>query len=954
VDIDRGESLCPLCKTITNTLLPHITRSADVGANGPYVPSQAPTYRDGAVQTHLAGGGASGASKDRSFLPLAWMREQPGLQSCLETIQSCFARHLDRGKLSSDNMFYSSCALQYKPSWDPNARDGSVTRNVTVLRAQHSLWSTTAYTLMTAINTSLRERSSSTSSSHTTSDAVPVKLSDLDNTTVTHLVGLSWRSSAWMKHFNSFVSDALSDLFVGQSDYPAESTTGPKAASSPLDQFLTKATAKKADLQRSLLSMPFESFGSGCYPNSCTTKSLGRLAMEKGVPEREAWPFLKVPLLAQDLHIIAVAAVSSAEDLQAFCTINQLLCVARLAQSLLEPVVTGAQGVRPGVQPISKGSGSPQFSSLRAGGKSEAKHSHPSDLDTAGSASKRSKHTQEEPSASSLLPGVDSLPHGTDTPADDAQALLTLRELVCREAGVHVAADALHGASLVDLILDSWVPYLEYALHLQCALGSLSGAEPPLHVPDAAAALPMEDRVRELHEQLHLPSFHELASHPFFRELVTAWARHFKVYNGFVAGGEHGEYFTPGVPVPWIPTKRSSSHSSPMSTTASSGKQAGSTQKRSPPPQRSQLSGRSPMQSPQQSAYDLALRATVNMVLGEARAAREARENEQQAPTGAATETGQRRDGQTEQERGEVESDGEDDMQDAMEEGQDVGGVLSDVPMEEDATREEEGADANASEAADRDGQRRRVPQDVYYSIMEAALAQEARQAAADRESSDDEWVDAAEEAPGQAEGLGGDLTALLEAASGMGGDATDGSFAQLLASFSSQARAGGQPSTGAPAWKLLGVYPINPTVDFPAASLDRLVESLPERDREHGVSNYLQLLPVRAPLQGSLTGTHPVVGYNGDVLRHGFPDLSHLGLGMRHLTRCFVDLPNLYTDLYQMVCTRCIHCLLSFEADVIDVLRGLDEIPCARGQGQTCRGGPRDLPALRPRPQRR
>ena len=48
--------------------------------------------------------------------------------------------------------------------------------------------------------------------------------------------------------------------------------------------------------------------------------------------------------------------------------------------------------------------------------------------------------------------------------------------------------------------------------------------------------------------------------------------------------------------------------------------------------------------------------------------------------------------------------------------------------------------------------------------------------------------------------------------------------------------------------------------------------------------------------------GTNPIFSVGGQLLQHGFPDLSHMGIGLRHLKHSFVKLPHLYTDLYNRI----------------------------------------------------
>jgi hypothetical protein len=87
--------------------------------------------------------------------------------------------------------------------------------------------------------------------------------------------------------------------------------------------------------------------------------------------------------------------------------------------------------------------------------------------------------------------------------------------------------------------------------------------------------------------------------------------------------------------------------------------------------------------------------------------------------------------------------------------------------------------------------------------------------------------------------------------------------------------------------------------VDPPSG--EQVDESFPRN--KFAPSEALSCLHSRQPLQGSISGAHPVFGMNGERLAHVFPDLSHMGVGARHVSKVFVDLPAMYTDLYQMVC---------------------------------------------------
>ncbi len=148
----------------------------------------------------------------------------------------------------------------------------------------------------------------------------------------------------------------------------------------------------------------------------------------------------------------------------------------------------------------------------------------------------------------------------------------------------------------------------------------------------------------------------------------------------------------------------------------------------------------------------------------------------------------------------------------------------------------------------------------------------------------------------------------------------------------STQQSLGGAPAEGPKRpWKLYGVDPRN--------------ELLDECPSEKFAGETLQCIHTRQPLQGSVTGSFPVFGVNGERLAHGFPDLSHMGLGARHVERVFVALPAMYTDLYQMV-SCCLLLLLLLRCMHLSVVLLSDQIP-RRTRGRDS-GGPGPLPGLR------
>jgi hypothetical protein len=99
------------------------------------------------------------------------------------------------------------------------------------------------------------------------------------------------------------------------------------------------------------------------------------------------------------------------------------------------------------------------------------------------------------------------------------------------------------------------------------------------------------------------------------------------------------------------------------------------------------------------------------------------------------------------------------------------------------------------------------------------------------------------------------------------------------------------RPASTSPSisWKLVGVDPSNEHIDAHVTEMFR--------DR----SVQLASLHSHAPLIGTVSGVNPIYGINGERLVSGYCDLSHFGLGVRHRGG-LIPLPEVYTDLYQMV----------------------------------------------------
>lgn len=896
IDVSRRESLCPLCKSITNTLVPHTTTST---------PATAIHMSDAATMLPLA---------SQEFCVLAthagprapWHNVAKEVEPNDVTLGSCFSRSMERGKLLSDGMFYDSCAQQSRFSWDHDTSDEpKISRNVDLLRTQHGVWSAAAYTLLSATCNKIRDRASSTSDAQDPTAPTLMCLSDLDTSLLKHMLALVWRSPSSMRYYYDYVSEPLLNLFEGAHfAVPRfQGGTAPKPVMRPADQFLTKS-AQLTDIQRSLRSMPYESVAASFYPNTRTVASIARLAIDKGLPEQEAWAVLMMPLLVQDLHVIAVATVASSATLEAFVGLNQLLCVAKLVQTLLEPALNGqvdyfhdvVEGNVKKVDGPSKGQS--QLSSL----KGDCKHAHSFESGADNTPSKRSKTTDNNRDTTARV--QDSIvcargdPIASRAPSsfDTAIASLTqLREQACSAAGVPLTSKAPQGWNLLALALDSWIPYLEYAFHLRTLVFSISGVNVASHttllVPSGANFSVQSDvhhqhlRYKFIHaEQLMqgwgIASMEELVTVPLFVHLVQQWAGHLKVHYAAMDGAaesiedgtSNSANATPpasgasGAGTTWIPTVPSDAnrHTDSAHKHSSTSNQDLKSKDTSPTPRGLKIGAEGLPAASDGAALDIALRT---MLMG----------IDPEAPLAVSTRTAE---GQSLQQEEDARSDGGR-MEDAMEDqffdtfpGAVGGSSDGEDDMDEDSDDSEDSAN---NEEEDGDHEER------FYSA--------------------DDIFDA-----DQIFGPGGIMaaatTVLHAPLAGSEEEGEEGGYASagLPGAGSTDAATSATPKRKPSLWTLQGVYPVNPTVDFPSPELSDLAVAASEAEKDNKSVSYLLLMPVRAPLQGSLTGREPIVGYNGDRLQHLFPDLSHMGVGLRHLSTVFIPLPTIYTDLYQMV----------------------------------------------------
>jgi hypothetical protein len=334
VDVDRGESLCPLCKSVTNSLVPH-SHSSTSSPSGRLnlLPSQSTVFA-------TAQGGAEGEAGEAGVISGetisgggGWLRTQSSLQASRGTTWSWLggAGAEDRAVLPSDRVFYSECSRQAQLPWDPALKAPllPLPPSVQLSCSLHAAWATAAYTLQNATCSVIRERnfrfascagegkgptcaSAYVEASETGLEGEVLALPPSDQTLMRHLLALLWRARSWrnsfpdatqeeeggsvevdapgaeQQPFHRSVCVALHALLfdcpltapgagvgVGST---SDSSDCPPAAPGP---FLDLDTCSLDSLRRSLLTMPLETVSTSLYPNSKTIAALTNLAVER-------------------------------------------------------------------------------------------------------------------------------------------------------------------------------------------------------------------------------------------------------------------------------------------------------------------------------------------------------------------------------------------------------------------------------------------------------------------------------------------------------------------------------------------------------------------------------------------------------------------------------------------------------------------------------------------------
>jgi hypothetical protein len=473
-------------------------------------------------------------------------------------------------RVVSDSLFQKEILSHFIPHWhhDSHAMQRtSVMVKPGLARSTHSSWAAAAYTLLC----SSRAKSwlDVQSSTPHRVDGILDLSEDEKNITLIYQLLLFLRTvdPSLYKHNSAVLHlgliGPLGDLLSGSSPlgmpfngvhqiYLNRNDASCMLCSNPRPQ----------EIRSALMSQPLASVGTVSFPDpkrqSTIVKHGLRLLAEEaeavdsasGLTESDLWPFLRTPLLEHDLHIIAVAFVATAVDLTAAIAALPVICLARLAQILIEPAASGmalanskaalslleadSARYRPRKKnendpaPRGKSDGEPRIapprvmvvdqSSLytfakKSGAGPELKNGADRDCSDSNSFSNSRKREREE-SRIQQLPLPECSLEQNPNELELSDQLSRLQKSLLSSLDIHGQLDppsssssfssasttsarggALEGVDLLSSVIDSWLPFLEFCCSLRVVLLSKSPAvagvksSPPHNTDELASPL---------------------------------------------------------------------------------------------------------------------------------------------------------------------------------------------------------------------------------------------------------------------------------------------------------------------------------------------------------------------------------------------------------------------------------------------------------------------------------
>lgn len=512
-ETSRSETTCPLCKGLCNTIVPHTP--AHIAVVAPDASSHK-KHSESLLQEKLTADslfdGVDAMLQGPSELLLSSSADlAPGIDLLCDALRSQYSLPWRDLQESNKSVF-----------WDDSFPE------LALMRSVQSLLSAAAYSIQSMV---WARRSISA--------AVQEE-------------GKVQRNADWIIQLVRVVRQ-IATLFDSEDDF-YEAIVGPLrrllsgSSSSILDEYYRDLDAEKGqegedegfrlqdvhqcsanDLRKVLLTLPFTAVGTSRALSPKRMSLILHRCRERELVDSDfqLWAWLQQPLLTQDLHVVAMAALSSTSQLGAAVDACGLLSLARLVQILLEPTVTGVY------QYMSVMAATPSLSSVH--GTTSSTHS----LDAVAKGKVGGGGWEHDSKRQKMMPTSTD-----DTAADEgdhAELVSRLEELL-RLVGDMVGISypdltPLAGTSLLSHVVDAWLPFLEYASALKDALQtttrSLSLLSPSSSPVDLSSRLLCAG---ELLDRLGLgSSVQQCVAQSGLNELAGRWSEQMRNAKSFMS-----------------------------------------------------------------------------------------------------------------------------------------------------------------------------------------------------------------------------------------------------------------------------------------------------------------------------------------------------------------------------------------------------------------------------------
>ena len=545
LNIRAGEFTCPLCKSVSNSWLPHVTCQQG---------STYWTYDDGGGSDN--DGDASGGvlqlnlgsipkpSRNASFLSarVRSLLDLPDIPVWGRGVES--------------HQYVGKCMFLHKFAWVSNSRESGKLlesetdqRELELTRGVQILSGSIAYTIQSNMAAAKWVEKDQTKpvAAFQSEDSLKFAASQL------HLLRQAPNWFPSRESFEDCIGTPLKLLLSGhegtQSSLTLDDESKPiggkvchfSSADSDklLADYLGNHGALEIDVRRALQTSSYKHIVSKVSVPSATAMGKQQQAWAStGIPAAELWGFLSVPLLSMDLHAMAVLAVANATDVQAAKQVVSLMSLARLCQLLLEPGNTGLSDrlCKDATRLYERENLAPPSLPFRH----TAFHKTLDELKRV--AEKKGTAWGEGPDSSGTS-SVGSEGVSLVQIDESAFALQTLQETLVEITGdCSNPAWATNPERALRGALDAWVPFLEYSVALLQTLdwassGSASVEAPYSTLPvDSSITPAVLKHVMVLCEALSLPTeIKDIASSPLLTLFARQWAMQLAVVQ---RGGE--------------------------------------------------------------------------------------------------------------------------------------------------------------------------------------------------------------------------------------------------------------------------------------------------------------------------------------------------------------------------------------------------------------------------------